>query len=282
MKTDPITGTMSGENAKDEKVRLLVNEEVAQDFYLARLAAPHIAARGTPGQFVEVQVGEQPAPLLRIPLSLRGVDRRAGIVELLYGKVGPKSRALSRMRPETETACLGPLGRGFWPPDRDHRAVLIGGGIGLPPLLFWGEELRSRGYQVALLAGARSAGRHLPEKMLGAAAHKVRRATDDGGLGHCGLVTDLLEEELEKGCSCVVYACGPHGMLAVVAALCSARGITCQVSLEEYMACGIGICVGCVVEVVPEEGEDVSAYGRYRRVCVDGPVFDARRIRWRD
>ena len=280
MKTDPITGTVSGESAKDEKVRLLANEEVAQDFYLARLAAPHIAARGTPGQFVEMQVGEQPAPLLRIPLSLCGVDRQEGTVELLYGKVGPKSRVLSRMRPESETACLGPLGQGFRSPSQDHRVILIGGGIGLPPLLFWGEELRSRGYQVALLAGARSAGKHLPDQMLDGAAQQVRRATDDGGLGYCGLVTDLLEEELEEGHRCAVYACGPHGMMAAVAALCNARGIACQVSMEEYMACGIGICVGCVVEVEPEEGEVVSDYERYRRVCVDGPVFDARRIRW--
>ena len=262
----------------DEKVRLLANEKVAQDFYLARLAAPHVAAEAVPGQFVEVRVGQGFSPFLRLPLSVGAADRQAGTIDLLYEKAGPKTRTLSRMLPDAETRCLGPLGRGFQAPPAGHRAVLVGGGIGMPLLLFWGQVLREREVRMVLLAGARVAGQHLPDSMLAAAAREVRRATDDGSLGHRGLVTELLAEELEKEDPCTVYSCGPHGMMAAVAALCREREVACQVSLEEYMACGFGVCVGCVVEVIPEEG--ASSYARYSRVCVDGPVFDARRVQW--
>jgi len=264
----------------DERVRLLAAEEVAQDFFFARFEAPAIAAGSTPGQFVEIQVSEGNAPFLRLPLSICAADRDAGFIDLLFEDVGPKTSALKRMKLGDETACLGPLGRGFQDPAEGQTALLVGGGIGIPPLLFWGEVLRAQGYRTILLAGARTAHKHLPYSLLMAEAQKVRRATDDGSMGHSGLVTDLLAEELAEEGAFAVFTCGPHGMMAAVAALCAEREVACQVSLEEYMACGIGICVGCVVEVIPEEGEGTSDYERYRRVCVDGPVFDARYVRW--
>ena len=128
----------------DEQARLLTNREVAADFYLARLSAPHIAARIEPGQFVNIQVGAGIAPLLRVPLSVSGVDREAGIIEVLYEEVGPKTRALSQFGPDADLPTLGPLGKGFAPPPEDTRVVLVGGGIGVPPLLYWGLELRQR------------------------------------------------------------------------------------------------------------------------------------------
>ena len=264
----------------DERVRLLAKEEVAQDFFWTRFKAPGIAAEGIPGQFVEIQVGEGETPFLRLPLSICAVDRQAGSCDLLFEAVGPKTEALKGMGIGDETACLGPLGRGFQAPPGGRTALLVGGGIGIPPLLFWGEVLRAEGFRTTLLAGARTANKHLPDSLLTVDAQKVRRATDDGSMGHAGLVTDLLAEELEGKDEYAVFTCGPHGMMAAVAALCAEREVDCQVSLEEYMACGIGICVGCVVEVIPEMGEGGSDYERYRRVCVDGPVFDARRVRW--
>jgi dihydroorotate dehydrogenase electron transfer subunit len=262
----------------DERVRLLKKEEVARDFFLARFRAPEIAAEAIPGQFVEIRVNAGEIPFLRLPLSICAVDREVGSIDLLFEAVGAKTEALKRMEIGNETACLGPLGRGFQVPPLGRTGLLVGGGIGIPPLLFWGEVLRAQGYRTILLAGARTADKHLPDSLLMADSQKVRRATDDGSMGHSGLVTDLLTEELEGEDEYAVFTCGPHGMMAAVAALCAACGVACQVSLEEYMACGIGICVGCVVEVIPEEGE--SDYGRYRRVCVDGPVFDARQVRW--
>lgn len=264
----------------DERIHLLTKEEVAQDFFLAQFDAPGIAAEAIPGQFVEIQVSEGETPFLRLPLSLCAVDWEAGNIDLLFEAVGPKTEALKRMEIGSEAACLGPLGKGFQAPPTGRTGLLVGGGIGIPPLLFWSEVLRAQGYRTILLAGARTADKHLSDSLLMADVQKVRRATDDGSMGHAGLVTDLLAEELGGEDECAVFTCGPHGMMAAVAALCAERGVACQVSLEEYMACGIGICVGCVVEVIPEEGEGESDYGRYRRVCVDGPVFDARQVRW--
>ena len=262
----------------DEQARLLTNREVAADFYLARLNAPYIAARIEPGQFVNIEVGTGVDPLLRIPLSVSGVEREAGIIEVLYEEVGPKTRALSQVGPDAVLPTLGPLGKGFAPPSEGMRVVLVGGGIGVPPLLYWGLELRQREYQTALLVGARTADKHLPSELLTPAADAVRLATDDGSLGHAGLVTDLLQRELAEKGPCVVYCCGPHGMMEAVVAICLEAQVPCQVSLEEYMACGIGICVGCAVELATAKGD--TDYGRYARVCVDGPAFDARQIKW--
>lgn len=261
----------------DEKVELLANDEVAEDFYLARLRASHIAAEVVPGQFVNIEVSATHAPFLRMPLSVCAVDRGADTIDLLYENMGPKSSSFSRLRPGIETRCLGPLGKGFSAPTTSARAVLVGGGIGVPPMIFWGRTLLAQGVDVALLVGARSAAKHLPDDLLSGCSNDLRRATDDGSLGHDGLVTDLLREELARG-ECSVYTCGPHAMMAAVAALCIEADVPCQVSLEEYMACGIGICVGCVVRVKNEPNN--SAYDDYSRICVDGPVFDARHISW--
>lgn len=266
---------------KDLRSAVLGNDEVARDFFRIRLEAPAIAEQARPGQFVEIHVNDSTAPFLRLPLSISAADTGRGTVELLYEDVGPKTHALSRVRAGDRIACMGPLGRGFGPPAPGHRAVLVGGGIGVPPLLFWGNVLlRTADAEVVLLVGAREAAKHLPDGMLANAAGRFERATDDGGLGHKGLVTELLEHELARGGGCEVFTCGPHGMMAAVAAVCRRAAVPCQASLEEYMACGYGVCVGCVVEVRPENGESGSPYAKYSRVCVDGPVFDAHRVCW--
>lgn len=262
----------------DESATVLLNRQVAEGFYLLRLEAPGIAATAEPGQFTSLRVSDQLVPLLRIPLSFSAVDSQSGTVELLYEARGPKSRLLSQVRDQQTLSCLGPLGKGFAPPAAGQRVVLVGGGIGLPPLLFMGARLRQQGHhEVVLLAGARNAAKHLPLADLQAAVPQVRLATDDGSLGHGGLVTELLAEELAVAPGSMVCTCGPHGMMAAVASLCRRRGVPCQVSLEEYMACGFGVCVGCVVETASGEG-----YGRYQRICVDGPVFDALQVRWEE
>ena len=212
-------------------------------------------------------------------MSVCAVDSDAGFIEILYEDMGPKSRVLSQLRPGVQMACLGPLGKGFTPPPAGTGAILVGGGIGVPPMLYWGLALGRRAYRVALLVGARNKGKHLPDELLAPAAKVVRQATDDGSLGHAGLVTDLLRDELAGDGEHVVYCCGPHGLMQAVAVLCREREVPCQVSLEEYMACGIGICVGCAVELERAEAEG-SDYTRYARICVDGPVFDARQVKW--
>lgn len=261
----------------DETVEVLTNDEVAEDFFLARLEAPHIAAHAQPGQFVNVEVNAGVAPFLRMPLSVCAVHRQINCIDVLYQNMGLKSGELSRCRVGEQLRCLGPLGKAFSPVSPPMRSVLVGGGIGVPPMIFLGSELIKKGVEVALLVGARSAAKHLADSFFQGAATRLGRATDDGSLGHHGLVTELLQRELAAG-PCAVYTCGPHAMIEAVARACVERDVPCQVSLEEYMACGIGICVGCVVRV--ENADANNAYADYKRICVDGPVFDAREIRW--
>jgi len=265
--------------ARDVEGRLRLTVEVAEDLYLTRLEAPAVAAIAAPGQFVSLKVSEGTAPLLRIPLSILDADPDGGTVDVLYERLGPKSTALSALAAGARVPCLGPLGNTFPDPQQDRTPVLVGGGIGLPPLLFLGRRWRATSRRDAvLLAGARRRSKHLPEHILGAAADEVRQATDDGSLGHAGLVTDLLVEQLAATPASSVYTCGPHAMMAAVVAQCRAAGVQCHVSLEEYMACGFGVCVGCVVELADDGGR--GPYGRYGRVCVEGPVFEASKIAW--
>ena len=253
--------------------------EVAEGFFQTRLQVPAAALRILPGQFLQLRPRPEDmlSPYLRIPMSVAGVDEAESTVDVLYDRVGQKTRALSRLRPGESIGFLGPLGNHF--PAPEGEAVLVGGGIGLPPLLFLGRRMIAEGRSVRLLAGARSAARHLPDDLLRPAAPSPLRATDDGSLGHHGLVTDLLGRMLEEsGSGITVYTCGPHAMMAAVAGLCAGRGVRCHASLEEYMACGFGICVGCVVARVEEAPDD--PYHRYSLICVDGPVYDARTIEW--
>ena len=272
---------MSESRMKDVTGKVLFNLEVAEDFYLLRLAVPKIAEGVVPGQFVEVKVSSNYSPFLRMPLSICKTDPALGTIDLLYEDLGPKSRALSLQQPGCEIAVLGPLGNGFKVTEGDRTAMLVGGGIGIPPLLFLAGELRRAGRQVVLLVGARNGKKHLPDNLLNAAAGEIRKATDDGSAGHHGLVTDLLTEKLTGGKRFSVYTCGPHAMMAAVTAICKGHRIPCQASLEEYMACGFGVCVGCVVELRPPENETFSSpYLQYSRICIDGPVFDAHRVCW--
>jgi len=264
---------------QDVSARLSFTAEVAEGFFLARLEAPAVATQAVPGQFVSLKVSPGTAPLLRIPLSILSADPATGVFEVLYERLGPKSAALSRLPTGASVPCLGPLGNGFPEPLPGSRPILVGGGVGIPPLLYLGRRWRAAGQgQCLLLAGARTAAKHLPPTMLADGADAVRQATDDGTLGHAGLVTDLLETCLAEEPACTVYTCGPHPMMAAVAARCAAAGVTCYASLEEYMACGFGVCVGCVVELA--EPRDHSPYGKYGRVCVDGPIFEASQIAW--
>lgn len=273
----------AGSSPTDAEATVCWTVEIAEKTYLTRLEAGH-AARALPGQFLQLRVQEGISPLLRLPLSVCAADPATGTADVVYEDVGPKTHILRRLPSGSPVACMGPLGNSF--PDPGAGAVLlVGGGIGLPPLLFHGRRVLSRDplAQVSLLAGARTAARHLPDAVVGGAANRYRRATDDGTAGHAGQVTDLLREELAGGAAVTVYTCGPAAMMAAVATICRDYQVACLASLEEYMACGFGVCVGCVVELAAEvdsPGRDHTPYSRYSRVCVDGPVYEASQIQW--
>jgi NAD(P)H-flavin reductase len=219
-----------------------------------------------PGQFSMLAAverwggGEDERPYLPRAFSVaRWAD---GEAHYLLEDVGPGTNRLCELRAGDEVWVLGPLGKGFKPPADGRRAVLVGGGVGIAPLAIWQDELLAQEVPHALLLGFRDGDRAIGANMLRCA----RVATDDGSLGHHGLITDLLAAELGDEPHAQVYACGPPRMLEAIRAMCAERDVPAELALESGMACGFGACYGCVV---PIHG------GGYLRVCVDGPVVDA-------
>lgn len=233
-----------------------------------RLQAPAIARRAQPGQFVEVRLAGEGAPFWRRPFSVCRVAGQA--IELLVKAVGPGSRLLCALRAGQTVDVIGPLGRGFSLSGPEPR-ILVGGGYGVVPLLFLAERLLASGRQAEVLLGGRRREDLVLRSHFQHLRARVACATEDGSFGVCGLVTGLLEKRLQEAKTKIrVAACGPRGMLAAVARLAAAHGSRAEVSLEEVMACGLGVCNGCAVKTT----------GGFRPVCADGPVFPAEEIDW--
>jgi dihydroorotate dehydrogenase electron transfer subunit len=225
-----------------------------------------------PGQFYMLAsterwgAGEDERPY--VPRALSFLGAAEGQLSFLFEDVGPGTRRLCELGPGDELWITGPLGEGFELPQDDRRALLVGGGVGIPPLAAWARTLAAHGVAAMALLGFRDAEHAAAARLLqaGGGSHV---ATDDGSVGHHGLVTELLAGELDRDAAAVVYSCGPPRMLEAVRALCAERGVPAQLALEAGMACGFGACFGCVVPV---------REGGYVRVCVDGPVVDAARL----
>ncbi|HWD75847.1 MAG TPA: dihydroorotate dehydrogenase electron transfer subunit [Solirubrobacteraceae bacterium] len=185
-------------------------------------------------------------------------------LQFLIEDVGPGTKRLCELSGGSELSLVGPLGVGFARPREGRRPVLVGGGVGIAPLAIWDDQLED---EATVLLGFRDAV-HAPGATLLGAGDRVRVATDDGSVGHHGLVTDLLQAECDRDPRLEVYACGPPPMLEAVRGLCAEREVPAQLALESGMACGFGACFGCVVPTT--DG--------YIRICVDGPVVDAARL----
>lgn len=219
-----------------------------------------------PGQFAMLAAAERwgggtdERPYLARAFSVARV--RDGEAHYLLEDVGPGTRRLCELGAGEGVWVLGPLGQGFVSPHADRRALLVGGGVGIAPLAILQDTLTATGVASTAMLGFRDRAHAMGGALLSDAA----LATDDGSVGHAGLVTDLLAAELRRDGHAVVYACGPAPMLEAVRALCAEREVPAQLALEAGMACGFGACYGCVV---PTRG------GGYLRVCVDGPVLDA-------
>jgi dihydroorotate dehydrogenase electron transfer subunit len=238
------------------------------------LDAPDVAATAEPGQFVAFAVGGPlSALLLRRSIAIAGVGE--GRVTVVVAPHGPGSTWLAGLRPGDDVDVLGPLGRPFPMPPRGTPALLVGGGYGAAALVGLAAELRAAGSTVAAVSGAASADRLCSVEELAALADPVVVTTDDGSAGRRGWVTDAVAD-LVAGVG-VVYACGPMGMLRAVSELATAAGVPAYVAVEESMACGIGVCMTCVLPVVGADGRT-----RLSRSCVEGPVFGGDRVRFAD
>ncbi len=228
--------------------------------------APALAASIRPGQFVMLFPETPGAPYLGRPMSY--FRRSEETLSVLFRVVGAGTRHLAALVRGDRLSALGPLGQPF-PDPEPGEVCLVGGGVGVPPLYDWARTLREQGHGVTVLLGARSADQLLGEAAFSPIAAQLLVATDDGSRGHHGPVTSLLPAS-----TATVYACGPSAMLKAVQEWARGRAAPAYLTLEARMACGFGACLGCTVAAAnpdPAKGD----YGRYVRVCTDGPTFAA-------
>jgi dihydroorotate dehydrogenase electron transfer subunit len=224
--------------------------------------------------------GEASALLLRRAFAIYSVNTTGvygGTLEIVVSAHGLGTQWLTGLRRHDPIDIVGPLGRPFAIPKDPVSCVLVGGGYGSAPLYMLAEALRARGCRVDVVIGGASEDRVFGALEIKRVSSNLTVVTEDGSVGERGLVTDPLPDALERTQPAVVYACGPMGMLQAVAAMAAERQIYSQCSVEEAMACGIGVCMTCVLPVIGQDGAT-----RMVRSCVEGPVFRGDRVRWAD
>lgn len=245
-------------------------------FYIFDLETPESFLSATPGQFVMARRSlDGTSPLLRKPLSIHDTFRdgdRCGI-RLFICAVGPGTRALSEASTGEHFSILGPFGKGFPIPDNSRAAILLAGGMGVAPLVFLAERLKRANKRIILVYGTRTSSEQLCLDRFAELGVETHCVTEDGSSGLQGLATDLLPDLLGTPES-VLYACGPIAMLKQAKAAAEAASLPSFFSLEEYMGCGFGVCLGCAVESSREPGT-------YLHACKDGPVFDPAEVIFR-
>lgn len=274
------------------KVKILTNEEVAPDCFRMALEAPQITGQARAGQFLHLKVADGSSPLLRRPFSLHRISGKLKVkssklqnIEILYEVVGKGTRILAEKQAGEELDILGPLGKGFNPPEAG-RAILIAGGVGVAPLLSLAEEIgqsekcKVKSEKVDVIIGAKTKKLILCDEEFKKLGCQVEVATEDGSKGYKGLATDLLQQLLSTLhlTHSTVFGCGPENMLKKISEITSERNIPAQLSLEGRLGCGLGACLGCAVRVKSEKrkGQKFS----YKRICKDGPVFEANEVMW--
>jgi len=259
------------------RAKIVYNKRVKEPYCLLAVQGGGIASKAAPGQFLQIKVNEGLQPLLRRPFSIHAV--RGTLVEILYEVVGEGTTILSKRKAGEFIDIIGPLGNGFSfsagkanrsGKNKERKPLLVAGGMGVAPLFFLAKKLKQA--KPVVLIGARTKSQILCEKEFLESGCDVKTATDDGSFGFRGRVTDLLKHQLPimNYQLSTIYACGPKPMLKEISRIASKHKIPCQISLEAHMACGIGACLGCVVNT--KEG--------FKRVCKEGPVFNCETIVW--
>jgi len=259
---------------------VLANEKIADSFYLMKLDVGPMASQCNPGEFVHLRGLTADWPFLRRPFSIYSTDGES-CIEIVYKVVGKATSIMAGAGRGDSLDVMGPLGTAFTLRETASKVIAVGGGVGIPPLVFFCSRYAGVVDQLHLLVGARTAAELVVPVSLIVEGVRVSYFTEDGSRGTMGMVTIGVEELVERGGAAPdgstgderteIIACGPRPMLREVARVAAAAGIRCQVSVEEIMACGVGACLSCAV---PRTG------GGYFHACKDGPVFDSAAIDW--
>jgi len=249
--------------------------KLASGIYLLKLNSSYLAENSRPGCFVMIQPDKSTDPLLRRPFTLCGVS--GDVVDVLFQVKGRGTDIMSNWEIGRAVDILGPLGNGFSISSNLKQAYLVGGGMGIAPLLFLARALKKSGVKVKILMGAKTVSETIDLDVFKLDGCELQYSTEDGSKGSKGLVTGLLHDILKSDSSngilnASIFCCGPLGMAAGISRTALSFSIPCQVSIEEKMACGVGACLGCVTYIKDN---------KYKRVCVDGPVFNGSEIDWK-
>jgi dihydroorotate dehydrogenase electron transfer subunit len=287
-----LSAAFYADGAEQQRVTITQNERLARATYCVRFDCSELAARIVPGQFLMLRLPHDNDPLLGRPFALYDtVVDAAGTptgIDVVYLVVGKMTEQLANCRPGDELDVWGPLGNGFSAAPVEH-LIMVAGGIGQTPFLALGREfLGGRRYgndgrvvtpaqKVTMCYGVRSKDYLAGVEDFRACGIDLKISSDDGTAGHHGLVTELLDQVLNENSatSSRIACCGPERMMEAVAGIARFKNVSCEVSLETPMACGIGICFSCVVKTEQADGD-----WDYKRTCVEGPVFEARKLVW--
>ena len=254
-----------------ETVTVVSQKQIGTGIYDLTIQTKEIAAAAKAGQFVSVYSNDA-SKLLPRPISLCGIDRKAGTLRLVYRVTGEHTgtEEFSRLQAGDTMKIMGPLGNGFTV-EKGRKTFLIGGGIGVPPMLQLAKEMKDAGENFQIVMGYRDAGTFLLDELKEQGESFV--ATEDGSVGTKGNVLDAIRENhLDAD---VIYACGPTPMLRALKAYAEEQNMTCYVSMEERMACGIGACLACVCNSTEK---DAHSNVKNKRICKEGPVFNAKEV----
>lgn len=254
-----------------ETVTVVSQKQIGAGIYDLTIQTKKIAAAAKAGQFVSVYSNDA-SKLLPRPISLCGIDRKAGTLRLVYRVTGKNTgtEEFSRLQTGDTVKIMGPLGNGFTV-EKGKKAFLIGGGIGVPPMLQLAKEMKDAGENFQIVMGYRDAGTFLLDEFKEQGESFV--ATEDGSVGTKGNVLDAIRENhLDAD---VIYACGPTPMLRALKAYAEEQNMTCYVSMEKRMACGIGACLACVCNSTEK---DAHSNVKNKRICKEGPVFNAKEV----
>ena len=246
----------------DEIVSILENKKVNDEYYKLVFSSPRLSKKVLPGQFLNIQIENHENLLLRRPFSYYRISGNK--IEVLYEILGRGTGLLAQKRKGHQIKVLGPLGRPFTQNIKAKKRILVAGGVGVPPLVYLAETVKNSKDQM-LLIGCKSKKQVLPKKELAKVKGQVLYATDDGSYGQKGFVTVLLHNLLkhEDPKSLFIQTCGPTVMMNAVRKISQEFGVEGEASVEERMACGVGACLGCVVET----------HDGFKTSCVEGPVF---------
>lgn len=254
------------------KAKLIKKEQLKDDIYKFSVEAKEIVENTKPGHFIEVRVLDNIEPLLRRPISIYNIEKETGILEFIFQVKGKGTEILAKREVGEELDIIGPLGYGTFDVKDYENAAIIGGGIGTFPLYELAKELKQdTKSNVNIYLGFRNKDYVVLEKEFEKVSNKLVITTDDGTYGIPGFAINELKKDIEAGKVDKIFACGPLPMLKAVQALSIEKNIPCQISLEEKMACGLGVCLGCAVKTAKSPADAPQ----YWHVCKAGPVFNA-------